>query len=265
MSSITRRVACVAAVAVIGIGCSERTPLASPTIASLNSATDLPLIIPSSDLLATPRVDGRTVVIPFDSSRVRDGAADRGTATAAGHTGAANVSEDWAIIRYARSRAYFTQANGVTVAGGEGSMDYFGTHGQNATTVTVSTPTGSLTSATKTGSHSEPYPWWNTLVTHALVPLAGNCGYVAMASTNHKAWQLFPLPPFSVFGEAFDDSNSSPESLPACPTQIKTTTGTGGEGDSRITDSQWQVCYWLVWYDSNGVELWRDFLYCTTL
>ncbi len=264
MLSIIRRLACVVAATTVGAGCSERTPLASLTIPSPRSATDLPLVIPSGDLLATPRLDGRTIVTPFDSSRIPAGAGSGRQVTADGHTSTASTSDDWAIIRNQRSRAYFTQGNGVTVAGAEGSMDFFGTHGENHTTISVSTPSGSLLSASNTGKYSQPLPWWNTLVTHALLPLAGNCGYNALASTNHRAWQFILLPPFHTVGDAYEDSHSSPLPLPACPTGIDIT-NTGGEGDSRITDAQWQICYWLVWYDSNGVELWREFMYCTAL
>jgi len=263
MFSIIRRLACVATVAVISAGCSERAPLASPTIPSPHSATDLPLVIPRGDLLATPSVDGRTVVTPYDSSRIPDLAAFGSSGSTAGHTSMANSADGWAMIRFPRSTAYFTQSNGVTVAGGEGSMDYFGTGGQNTTSVTLSTPTGSLLSATKIGMNSQPLPWWNTLVTHTLIPLPGSCGYSAMASTAHRAWQHVPFPPFTVFGEAYENSQSSPESLPSCPVMVPVT-GIGGQGDSRITDSEWQICYWLVWYNSSGVEVLREFLYCTT-
>lgn len=260
-----RRLASIASLAAALAGCSDSAPIASAVSAPARAATDLQLVIPASGVLTSRRLDGGSTVTLLDSQP----ASSRVTRSlGSGFDSVATFSSaftDAAIIQYPTSRAYFMSANGSMIAIGEGSMRFLANRAEQAVSVSVSTPTGSLLNATQFDAFAASLPAWYDMVTYARVPIAGDCGYSALASTTHKAWHQFPLPPFTEFGHAFASSMSGADQLPACPTQIKTTTGTGGEGDSRITDSQWQICYWLVWYDSNGVELWRDFLYCTTM
>lgn len=260
-----RRLASMTSLAVALAGCSDSAPLAAAVDVPARSATDLPLVVPVTSVLTTRSLDGGSTVAAVDSLP----APSRATRSLGSSFDSLSVASseftDAAIIQYATTRAYFMRANGATVAIGEGSMRFLANRAEQAVSVTVSTPSGSLLNATQFDAFAATLPAWYDMVTYARIPLAGDCGYSVTASTNHKAWHRFPFPPFTEFGHDFALSMSGLDQLPACPTQIKTTTGTGGEGDSRITDSQWQVCYWLVWYDSNGVELWRDFLYCTTL
>lgn len=265
MNSSFRRLASITPLVVALAGCSDSAPLASAVDAHARTAGDLPLVVPATSALTSRSLDGGSVVTALDSQP----ASSRVTPSFGSSFDSVSVfsSEftDAAIIQYPTTRAYFMRANGATVAIGEGSMRFFANRAEQSVSVTVSTPSGGLLNATQLDAFSATIPAWYDMVTYARIPLAGDCGYSVTAATNHKAWHRFPFPPFTEFGHDFALSMAGLDQLPACPTQIKTTTGTGGEGDSRITDSQWQICYWLVWYDSNGVELWRDFLYCTTL
>lgn len=264
MPRFHRRTTCLTIAAVVLAGCNDAAPLAAVADTPPRHAADLSLVLPEGDALKGQYIDGGTTATPLSPNGGPGDIASRDSSPAGARTTFASQADDNAIITNATTKAFFMKANGGTVAVGEGYMQFFATNAENRTGVSVSTPSGGLLNATQTGGFSQIIPTWQTLVTYARLPLTGDCGYSVLASTDHRAWQTFPFPPFSVFGNAVANSYSGLESLPACPTGIAIT-GTGGEGDSRITDSQWQICYWLVWYDSTGVELYREFLYCTTL
>lgn len=259
------RLACVAAVAGVVAACADTAPLPTSLDRPAQTAVDLQLTIPSANAGTARHIEGGSVITVLDSQP----SATRGPRTLASRIGSASMAAsefaDAAVIFWAETKSYFTRANGTTVALGEGGMEFLANRAEQAVNLTVTTPAGSLLSGMQVESFSTALPVIARLYTYARIPVASDCGYGAMASTNHKAWHKFPLPPFTEFGHEYATTMSGLDQLPACSTQIKTTTGTGGEGDSRIIDSQWQICYWLVWYDSSGVELWREFLYCTTM
>lgn len=265
MTHTPRRFACLVILCTAVAACGDRAPLASVVDRNPGVATPLQFTLPTDDVLAAGRLDGGSRVTPLDASPVPNGTSRLGDAATGSPTAYASTTAEQSIIRNPRTRAFFMKANGATVAVGEGYMEFFATRAEQSTNVSVSTTSGGLLSATQQDSFGQPFPLWDTMVTYARIPLSRDCGYNVIASTNHKAWQAFLLPSFSEFGHTYATTYSGLDQLPACPTTIQTTTGTGGEGDSRIVDSQWQVCYWLVWYDTNGVELWRDFLYCTAI
>lgn len=232
------------------------------------SAVPLQFTLPNAAALSAPRIDMRVSSRPVSRPHDLGGNATTSSLTAVGSTATTAGLSEPVTIRGPETKAYFYPYNGGYVAIAEGYMTYFGNRAQHTTSATVATPSGSLLNATEITADSHLLPLWRGFQSFARIPIVGNCGFSVMGSTAHKAWYQSPFPGTDVsseFATAHEHSSSALQTLAPCPPQIKTTTGTGGEGDSRLTDTSWTICYWLVWYDGTGAEISRELLYCRPL
>ena len=163
--------------------------------------------------------------------------------------------------------AGFGSRNGQPTAWGQGLMDFYGNRARQEVKLSVLWNGSSIVDESGVTSASYFLPWSYSFSSSVNIPVDRACGYEDRASTLHRAWHQMPIP--GPWGGEFgiDEKPSSSDLIeqPACRAETKSETRTGGEGDSRIIDSHWQICYYVAWYDQNNVEIAREYLYCTAI
>lgn len=233
----------------------------APTL--VEKASSLQFVLPSSDSYDKPPVDTSSRIVPLDSRELL-GASDGARMSNVTANATTDVSP---LLRNLRTTASFGMGPATPFALVEGTMEFLGTSGEQTVFAELLTLGGELLTRTQVFYQSGIAFQWYQMSSQVRIQLSANCGYALTGQTGHKAstntQSAFPYLPPTILTVA-DNSNGNQSKLEPCKSTIETVTGTGGQGDTQITQS-WYLCTWSVWYDAGGVEIRREFLGCVPI
>lgn len=170
------------------------------------------------------------------------------------------------IILSKQSALGFMSSGTTSIVWWQAIMDFLGNKARQTTSLSLYRQGAPVPLTPFVEEESWLLPGWYNYYVNSQLHLRESCGHTAQSMTQHRAWSQnqLPVPPNNEFLVAETGSNTPVRDQGACDVRVEPeqTPQGGGHAGGKSTD-EWYVCWWEVWYDRSGREVYRRSLGCT--